>query len=187
MAAMRMYLMFFAALLATACSTLALSDAERASLATPPRDIADDVAALLPGATTFVDDTESEILQRGRPLTAFETRIAQAVGVAHPELVRVLIHNDFIEPRDPAFIALARELGIETDAEEAGRAAGHGIELKPSFVRSRRVLAHELAHVAQYERMGTAGLLRDYLTQLLTVGYDRAPIEVEARASEHLR
>jgi hypothetical protein len=66
-----------------------------------------------------------------------------------------------------------------------GRAAGHGIELKPRFAHSRRLFAHELTHVAQYERLGKAALLRDYMTQMLMVGYDRAPLEVEARANEH--
>jgi hypothetical protein len=173
-------------LMATACSTLApLSDSELAALADPPRETADNVAALMPGAVAFIEDAERETLRRGRPLTAEETRIALAVGVAHPELVRVLVHDTFIEPRDRAFIALARKLGIEDDPSEVGRAAGHGIELKPRFAHSRRLFAHELTHVAQYERLGKAALLRDYMTQMLMVGYDRAPLEVEARANEH--
>jgi hypothetical protein len=172
-------------LLASACSTLApLSDGERAALADPPAEIAGNVAALMPGATVFITDAEREIQRRGRPLTAEETRIAHAVGVAHPEQVRVLVHDTFIEPRDRAFIALARKLGLEDDPSEVGRASGHGIELKPRFAHSRRLLAHELTHVVQYERQGKAGVLHDYMTQLLLLGYERAPLEVEARANE---
>jgi hypothetical protein len=175
------------ALLATACSTIApLSDSERAALADPPPEIVANVAALLPGAITYIEDSEREIQRRGRVLTAAEMRIARAVGVAHPEQVRVLVAENFIEPRDKAFIALARRLGVEDDPNEAGRAAGHGIQIKPQFARSRRLFAHELTHVAQYERLGTAGVLHDYFVQLLMVGYDRAPIEAEARASEAL-
>ena len=171
--------------LASACSTLApLSDAERAGFADPPPDIAAKVAALMPGAITYIEDSERQILRRGRPLTASETRIALAIGVAHPEQVRVLVHETFLEPRDPAFAALARELGVEDDPNEAGRAAGHGIEIKPQFARSRTLFAHELKHVAQYEQLGKAGLLRQYFIELLMVGYARAPIEAEARASE---
>jgi hypothetical protein len=171
--------------LAGACTTLApLSDAERASLADPPPAITADVAALMPGAIAYIEDTERQILRRGRPLTAGETRIAQAMGVAHPERVRVLVHETFIEARDPAFVALARKLGVEDDPDEAGRAAGHGIEIKPQFARSRRLFAHELTHVAQYEAMGKAGVLRAYFVQLLMVGYARAPIEAQARANE---
>jgi hypothetical protein len=184
---LRRFAIVIAALLASACSTLALNEAEVASLANPPADVAADVATLLPGAIVLVDETEAEIQRRGRPLNAVEARIAQAVGVQHPDKVRVLVHEDFLEPRDKAWLALAREFGVAVDVEEAGRTAGYGIEVKPGFVRSRRTLAHELAHVAQYERLGTPGLLRDYLTQILVVGYDRAPLEVQARASERLR
>jgi hypothetical protein len=174
------------AILASACTTLApLTDNERAALADPPREIADNVAALMPGAIAYIDDTERQVLRRGRPLTPGETRIALEMGVAHPEQVRVLVHSTFIEARDPAFVALARKLGVEDDPDEAGRAAGHGIQVKPQFARSRSLFAHELTHVAQYERLGTAGVLRQYFVELLMVGYDRAPIEAEARASEH--
>lgn len=178
-------MIFVVVLLATACGTIApLSDSERASLADPPPAIAESVAALQPGAVAYIEDTERETLRRGRPLTADETRIARAVGVAHPEQVRVLVHDTFTEPRDPAFVALARKLGVDVDADEAGSTAGHGIQIKPKFARSRRLLAHELTHVAQYERLGTAGLVRQYMTQLLMFGYARAPLEAEARANE---
>jgi hypothetical protein len=173
---MRLAFLVAIPLLAAACSTLPLAGDE----------IARRVELLLPGATAFVDDSEREILRRGRPLNAYETRLAEAVGVAHPERVRVWVHATFLEPTDPAFLALAREYGIWSDEEEAGRALGYGIEVQPGFVRSRKVFAHELTHVAQYERMGTPALLREYFVQLMTVGYDRAPIEAEARANERL-
>jgi hypothetical protein len=173
-----------AALLSPGCGTVAvLDDTDRAALANPPQRITDDVTALLPGAIVFLDDAEREILRRGRPLSAEELRIAQAVGVAHPEQVRVLVHPDFIEPRDRAWVALARRVGVDYDGEFAGRTSGHGIELQPRM-HSRALLAHELTHVAQYERVGTPALLRQYFTELLVVGYERSPIEVEARANE---
>jgi hypothetical protein len=174
------------ALLIPACSAVGTSsDTDRATLAAPPQRVVDDVAALLPGAIVFIDDAEREILRRGRPLTADEARIAQAVGVAHPEQVRVLVHDDFIEPRDRAWVALAQRLGVDYDGEFAGRTSGHGIELAPRM-RSRSLMAHELTHVAQYERLGTPALLRQYFTELLVVGYERSPIEAEARASERI-
>ena len=177
---------FAVVLLASACGTVGtLDDTDRAALAAPPQRIADDVAALLPGAIVFLDDAEREILRRGRPLTADEARIAQAVGVAHPEQVRVLVHDDFIEPRDRAWVALAQRLGVDYDGEFAGRTSGHGIELAPRR-RSRSLMAHELTHVAQYERLGTPALLRQYFTELLVVGYERSPIEAEARGNERI-
>jgi hypothetical protein len=174
------------ALLVTACGTVGtMSDSDRATLAAPPQRIVDDVTALLPGAIVFIDDAEREILRRGRPLTDDEARLAQLVGVAHPEQVRVLVHDDFIEPRDRAWVALAQRLGVDYDGEFAGRTSGHGIELAPRR-RSRSLMAHELTHVAQYERLGTPALLRQYFTELLVVGYERSPIEAEARGNERI-
>jgi hypothetical protein len=108
------------------------------------------------------------------------------VGVAHPEKVRVLVTSQFIEPRDRAFIALVRKLGLASDAGEMGHASGYGIQLLPRISRSRRLMSHELTHVAQYERMGKIALLRQYFTELLVVGYERSPIEAAARDNERL-
>jgi hypothetical protein len=175
------------ALLATACSTVApLSDSERASFANPPPEVAADIEALMPGAVAYIEDTEREIRRRGRPLKADELRLARRLGVAHPEKVRVLVTDVFIEPRDKAFLALARRLGVADDAEEAGRAAGHGLQIKPQFAGSRRLMAHELTHVVQFERLGMTGMLRQNFVELMLVGYARAPIEAEARDAERL-
>jgi uncharacterized protein YjaZ len=45
------------------------------------------------------------------------------------------------------------------------------------------LLAHELHHVAQYERLGIAGFARRYITELLVAGYANAPLEAEANAA----
>lgn len=174
------------ALLASGCSTMApLSEAERASLAAPPPAIAARVAALQPGATAFVDDSDRGIRERGRPLTPDEIVLARSVGVARPEEVRVLVADPFIAPRDPAFAVEARRLGIG-DPSEGGRTTGHGIQVKPKYAASRWILAHELTHVGQYERLGTAGFVHEYLAELLMVGYARAPLESAAHANEGL-
>ena len=102
-------MIFVVVLLATACGTIApLSDSERASLADPPRKIAESVAALQPGAVAYIEDSEREIMRRGRPLTADQTLIARAVGVVHPEQVRVLATVD--GPQSPALQPWLRQL-----------------------------------------------------------------------------
>ncbi len=62
----------------------------------------------------------------------------------------------------------------------AGITAGHGILLGIRYANNPRVLTHELAHVAQYERLGTRAFATRYLTELLSVGYFAAPLELEA-------
>lgn len=173
-------------LLATGCSTTKpLSGAEQASLAAPPPAIAARVAALQPAAVAFVKDSDREILGRGRALTTDEMALASEVGVSHPELVRVLVIDPFIAPRDPAFAIEAGKLGIGASSE-GGRTTGYGIQIKPAYAKARWILAHELTHVGQFERLGTTGYVHEYLTELLLVGYARAPLEREAHANERL-
>jgi len=46
---------------------------------------------------------------------------------------------------------------------------------------SRRLLTHECRHVYQYERAGSIrAFLPVYLRQIATVGYDAAPLELDA-------
>lgn len=56
------------------------------------------------------------------------------------------------------------------------------------FVRgdyiSPRLLRHEQKHVEQYARYGTIGFLVRYAWYSLRYGYQRNPLEVEARAAE---
>jgi hypothetical protein len=43
------------------------------------------------------------------------------------------------------------------------------------------LIAHELVHAAQYERLGgILPFLRQYLVECLTIGYANAPMELEA-------
>ena len=56
-----------------------------------------------------------------------------------------------------------------------------GIYILAERIHSERLVRHEQAHWAQYERMGA---VRDYLTyawQVLRYGYHNAPMEIEAR------
>jgi hypothetical protein len=88
-------------------------------------------------------------------------------------------------PRVPqpggAFIALlARCVGMPTN-DTAGLTARYGIFIRADGWRDRGLIAHELAHTAQYERLGgLRPFLRQYLTECLTAGYHGAPLELEA-------
>lgn len=67
----------------------------------------------------------------------------------------------------------------------------HGITLPPlgMFILAERLgdarlVRHELAHWAQYERMGALRFYAAYLWGLLRHGYRNHPMELEARAAE---
>ena len=173
-------------LLAGGCVSVApLSEAERAELASPPVPLVARVAQLVPPAVEFVASSEQQVQARGRPLTTEEQQLARAVGVAQPESVRVLIADPFIAPLDPAFGVEARKLGLG-DPAEGGRTLGHAIQIKPQYANARWLLAHELTHVGQFERLGATEFVREYLTELLMFGYGRAPLERAAASNEHL-
>ena len=174
------------ALLAGGCASVApLSDAERAELAAPPAPVVARVAQLVPAAVAFVASTEQQVQASGRPLTADEQQLARAVGVAQPESVRVLVAAQFIAPADPAFAVEARKFGLG-DPAEGGRTLGHAIQIKLQYASARWLLAHELTHVGQFERLGANEFVRAYLTELLMFGYARAPLERVAASNEHL-
>jgi hypothetical protein len=66
-----------------------------------------------------------------------------------------------------------------------------GITLQPAGIfilaerlGNERLVRHEQAHWAQYQRMGFLGFYLTYFWQVLRYGYHSAPMEVEARAAE---
>ena len=69
------------------------------------------------------------------------------------------------------------------------RATGfHGVTLPPFGIfilaerlHDTRLARHELAHWAQYERMGAVRYYLTYAWQVLRYGYHNAPMEIEAR------
>ncbi len=60
-------------------------------------------------------------------------------------------------------------------------ALGYGIYLRADQVGRRDLLLHELAHTAQYERLGFRPFLRAYLYECLMAGYPLGALETEAR------
>lgn len=139
------------------------------------------VPLALPFACAWVGRQERRILDEGAPLDPGQLADARTLGVAHPERVRLLVlprlplpHNWFV-----------RKLGLWTgtlSTETIGLSARYGIFLRSPFDRDRRLLAHELTHTRQYERLGgLQPFLRQYLRECLTDGYLLAPLEQEAR------
>ena len=163
-----------------------LTPEEQQRLATPGIRINAIVEEASPRVADLLAQTEAEVLATGRPLTEAELMLARSLGVQWPERVRVAVRERFPMPADPRLAKAARDLGLIFGSdEEAGRTQGHAILLKPGFEQSKRVLSHELVHVAQYERAGgIPAFARQYMTELLVVGYQRAPLEQEAYARQ---
>ena len=142
--------------------------------------IAASFETLLPLAVKWVESMERRILREGVALTAQETADARAIGLREPERVRLLPLSRAPVPDDPALRASAAAIRFLTPATR-GLALRYGIFLRIDCWRDRGLIAHELVHTAQYERLGgVEPFLRQYLWECLTQGYPAAPLEQEA-------
>ena len=134
---------------------------------------------LLPIACAWARKHEKRILRGGSPLSAVEIADARRIGVAHPERVRVAV-VEAIPPRlNTLLVPLAARFGVAPSVT-IGMALGYGIFIRADFARRRGLLLHELAHTAQYERLGFREFLAQYLHECLTCGYPGGALEQEA-------
>jgi len=142
---------------------------------------------LHPLVSAWVEDQERLIMEQGEALTVAELRIAAAAGVLHPERVRLLAVAKTPLPEEKTLRRAAQAFGFVSEMTD-GLTAGYGFFVRESRRHDPVLVAHELAHVAQYERYGGVhGFLAKYLAEINEYGYDAAPLELEAVAFEQSR
>lgn len=135
---------------------------------------------LLPLACAWAEEQEAAILREGVPLSERMLAIAKEIGVAHPERVRLRVVEEVPAPANPALQAAAEATGLLT-ALTAGLTLRYGIFIRADCWGDRRLVAHELVHTMQYERLGGFKLfLERYLHECLTFGYPNGELEQEA-------
>lgn len=138
------------------------------------------VETALPLARAWAKKQERWILRVGQPLTHEQMIDARRIGILRADDVRVA-RVPMIPPRmHPALRYLAARFGMKFEGT-IGMALGYGIFIREDIELSRALLAHELAHVRQYERLGHREFLRQYLHECLTLGYPLGSLEAEAR------
>ena len=143
-----------------------------------------DVTRLLPLASQWAQEQAALVRRVGRPLEPAEEDLAAAVGVRGTELVRIAEVDQIPAPAHPALRAACERLRF-LGADTAGLTLGYGVFLRSGTSGDRRLLAHELRHVAQYEQRGSiASYLAEYIPDLLRYGYHDAPLERDAREAE---
>ena len=126
---------------------------------------------------------EKRILREGVPLSEQELADARAIGVREPEHVRLLSLAGVPAPADLTLKTAAAAIRFLTPATR-GLALRYGIFVRSDCWRDRKLIAHELVHTAQYERLGgIKPFLRQYLAECLTIGYPEGPMEQEAIAA----
>jgi len=138
---------------------------------------------LLPLVLAWAEETSRIMLRRGLPLDARGIKLARAVGVAHPERIRILTVPHVPPPEDPELRQLALEQNL-IGPRTRGLTLGYGIFIVEGQMDSG-LLSHECRHVHQVEVAGSLDVfLPKYLTQIAEFTYDHAPYELDARAHE---
>ena len=148
-----------------------------------PIDLRAALPRLLPGAIAWAEARAGEAAATGAALTAAWSEIARRVGVQRPELIRVAIVDSVPLPDEPTLRAAALQTGL-LGPHMAGLTLGYSVFVVRGQL-SVRLLSHEFRHVQQYEAHGSIGaFLPVYLQQIVEVGYDNAPYELDAQAHE---
>jgi hypothetical protein len=146
-----------------------------------------DFERLFPRALRWAQSQEQLILQNGASLDDDQQETARKLGVRAPEQVRVLAVGQLPLPPDAELCAAAQAAGLVAE-NSLGMTLGYGIFVRDDCLHDRALLAHELVHVAQAERLGFAAFLHQYLLECLELGYHNSPLEQEAvRLSQELR
>ena len=138
---------------------------------------------VLPLAVAWATEQEERILRDGVALSEAEVADAYAIGVQEPQQVRLLRVNSVPRPLHPQLRAACDAIDFLTPATR-GLTLRYGIFIRSDCWNDRSLIVHELAHTAQYERLGGIdAFLRKYLFECVTVGYPAAPLEQEAIAA----
>jgi len=138
---------------------------------------------LLPLAAKWAAAVEARILREGVPLSEQELANAKTMGVNEPDRVRLLQLDCVPTPADLTLMTAAAAIQFLTPATR-GLTLRYGIFVRSDCWGERGLVAHELAHTAQYERLGgIEPFLRQYLSECLTIGYPGGPLEQEAIAT----
>jgi hypothetical protein len=146
-------------------------------------EFAERLPELLPRALEWAEQQSRVILRLGQPLSAPGLSLARAVGVAHPDQIRVLVVPHIPAPEDPEIKQLALEQNVIGPGTH-GLTLGYGIFIQEGQY-GPQLISHECRHVYQVETHdGLASFIPAYLKQIAEFGYDDAPYEIDARAQE---
>jgi hypothetical protein len=125
---------------------------------------------LLPLAVAWATEEEEKILRDGVTLSEQELPDASSVGVSEPQRIRLLRVQTIPRPSQPQLRDACDAIDFLTAATR-GLTLGYGIVIRSDCWGDRLLVVHELAHVAQYERLGgILPFLPRYLYECLTVG-----------------
>ena len=131
----------------------------------------------IPKAVQWVTEIEHDCMEIGHQLSPQSKRDARTLGVEQIDLVRVMVLTEIPLPNDRDLWKFILQTAI---CSNRGIAFGRGIVLKTGDYY-RRLIAHKLAHVMQYERFGgIEPFLVCYIPESFPPHYPNGPLEQEA-------
>src|SRR5688572_3190466 len=102
---------------------------------------------LMPLAVAWAEKQQRRILESGVGLTWSQSADARAMGVTHPERVRLLPVVAISRPDHPVLKAAAESVQL-INPFTRGLTLGYGIYLRADESSDRYLIAHELVHTA---------------------------------------
>jgi hypothetical protein len=139
---------------------------------------------LLPRAAAWAQHQEEIMLRHEAALVLSPQgqETARRAGVQRPDAVRLLPVQQIPLPEEEDLREAAAAFGLITP-ETAGLTIGQGIFVREDCANDAKLIAHELKHVAQYDRHGSIiAFLQQYLSEVNEYGYPAAAMEQEAIA-----
>lgn len=138
---------------------------------------------VVPQAIDWVEVQAAHVAKVGVPLTELGVKIAREVGVRQPERIRIEFVDEFPLPDEQPLRDAAVHTGL-FGPNMAGITFGHSVLIRRGK-ESDRLFRHEFRHIQQYEQYGSIGaFLQEYLRQIAEVGYEEAPLELDAQKYE---
>jgi hypothetical protein len=142
------------------------------------------LSTLIPKAVAWAENQSQEALQMGVPLSEALLAVARRVDVANLDRIRILEVPLLPTPEDPLLKQAAIDTGL-LGPNMVGLTLGHAVLVCSGYAHDVRLLSHEFRHVYQYEQEGSiSAFLSLYLQQIVTLGYESAPFEIDARQHE---
>jgi hypothetical protein len=140
----------------------------------------------MPLACAWAEKQEAVIMRDGVVLTANQILDAKQIGITAPERVRLRVVEKIPSPLHPLLRWAGRKTGLVSDST-IGLTLRYGIFIRSDHWGERRLVVHELAHTAQYERLGGfRPFLESYLLECITApGYPFGDLEQEAKSIEY--
>ena len=139
---------------------------------------------VLPLACSWAEEQERAIHREGVVLNASQIDDARRIGVKEPLRVRLRVVEEIPLPLHPLLKTAAEKTGL-ISPHTIGLTLRYGIFIRSDCWGDRRLVVHELAHTAQYERLGGFNeFLEKYLEECITPGYPHGPLEQEAKRIE---